>query len=126
MPKRRSVYADAYRKAAKARGVLPREMQSITWEEIRGLYPKEIKQPKFKEQINNLFKLYENAKITINELRTKVFEKAGGIDPLTWFGPGAALEAIEKWANEEVLGFEAVQDLVLKFSAIFKFCDDKK
>ena len=107
MPKRRSVYADAYRKAAKARGVLPREMQSITWEEIRGLYPKEIKQPKFKEQINNLFKLYENAKITINELRTKVFEKAGGIDPPTWFGPGAALEAIEKWANEEVLGFEA-------------------
>jgi hypothetical protein len=82
------VYADAYRKAAKARGVLPREMQSITWEAIRGLYPKEIKQPKFKEQINNLFKLYENGKITINELRTKVFEKAGGIDPPTWFGPG--------------------------------------
>jgi hypothetical protein len=79
------IYAEAYRRAANARGVLPREMQSITWEAIRGLYPKEIKQPKFKEQINNLFKDYENSKITIDELRTKVFQKAGGIDPPTWY-----------------------------------------
>lgn len=33
-----AVYADAYREAAAARGVLPREMQSITWEAIRSLY----------------------------------------------------------------------------------------
>ena len=82
------IYAEAYRKAAKARGVLPREMQSITWEAIRGLYPKEIKQPKFKQQINDLFKSYENGKITIDELRTKVFKKAGGIDPPSWYGGG--------------------------------------
>jgi Zn-dependent peptidase ImmA (M78 family) len=78
------VYAEAYRRAAKARGVLPREMQSITWEAIRGLYPKEIKQPKFKQQINDLFKQYENGKISIDELRAKIFDKAGGIDPPSW------------------------------------------
>jgi hypothetical protein len=78
------IYAEAYRRAAKARGVLPREMQSITWEAIRGLYPKEIKQPKFKQQINDLFKAYENGKISIDELRTKIFDKAGGIDPPSW------------------------------------------
>ena len=82
------IYAEAYRKAAEARGVLPREMQSITWEAIRGLYPKEIKQPKFKQQINDLFKDYENAKITIDELRAKVFQKAGGIDPPSWYKGG--------------------------------------
>ncbi len=78
------IYAEAYRRAAKARGVLPREMQSITWEAIRGLYPKEIKQPKFKQQINDLFKAYENGKISIDDLRSKIFDKAGGIDPPSW------------------------------------------
>ena len=32
------LYAEAYRQAAKKLGVLPRELQSITWEGIRSLF----------------------------------------------------------------------------------------
>jgi hypothetical protein len=37
------IYLEAYREAAAERGLLPRQMQSITWEAIRLLYPAEEK-----------------------------------------------------------------------------------
>ena len=40
------VHADAYREAAAERGMLPRQMQSVTWEGVRGLYSPEQKKNK--------------------------------------------------------------------------------
>lgn len=40
------VYAEAYALAAKELGLLPRELQSITWEAIRGMYPDFMKKEK--------------------------------------------------------------------------------
>lgn len=37
------VYFEAYRRAAAAKGILPREMQSITWEMVRLLFPAKLK-----------------------------------------------------------------------------------
>lgn len=78
------LYVDAYRRAAKERGILPREMQSITWEAIRGLYPKTFKQQQNIEAIDNLWYQYRNNKLNLNEVRNEIERKAGGINPPTW------------------------------------------
>jgi hypothetical protein len=37
------IYAEAYRRAAKERGLIPREMQSVTWEAIRNYFPRAMR-----------------------------------------------------------------------------------
>lgn len=78
------IYADAYRKAAEARGILPREMQSITWEAVRGLYEAKWKTKSNKAKIDNLWKKYENGELTLNETREQILESAGGITEPEW------------------------------------------
>ena len=80
-------YADAYALAAKETGLLPRQIQSITWEAVRGLYTDTFKGNKEKvAQINNIWKNYQDGKITINEAREQAKEAAGGIQDPTWAG----------------------------------------
>jgi len=45
------IIADATRAAAKERGILPRAMQSITWEGIRNFYPKEFRSNSNREKV---------------------------------------------------------------------------
>lgn len=79
------LYADAYRAAAEARGILPRQMQSVTWEAIRGLYS-----PVFKRNSNSqaaiqgLWEKYRKGEMTIDQVRDGIFEIAGGIDQPSW------------------------------------------
>ena len=77
------VFADAYREAAAEAGVLPREMQSITWEAIRGLYTG-FKTPKNKKTIKNIWKNYDKGTISLDEARGEIYDKAGGINPAAW------------------------------------------
>jgi hypothetical protein len=80
-------YADAYALAAKESGLLPRQIQSITWEAVRGLYTDTFKGNKEKvAQINNIWKNYQDGKITINEAREQAKQAAGGIQDPTWAG----------------------------------------
>lgn len=53
-------YQEAYRRAAEARGLLPREMQSITWEAVRELYTMGFKHDTKKlTALDNLWTAYE-------------------------------------------------------------------
>jgi len=68
-----AIYADAYRDAAKARGVLPREMQSITWEAVRGLYRPTFKaQAKNVSAINSIWNNYKKGKENVNSVRKRI------------------------------------------------------
>ena len=79
------IYADAYREAAKQRGVLPREMQSITWEAVRGLYTDVRKRDKqFVEDVNNIWYKYKKGEINLQEAQDAAIERGGGIDKPSW------------------------------------------
>jgi len=79
------LYAEAYRRAAAERGILPRQMQSITWEAVRGLFT-----DTFKSNANNVAEIdaiwqkYKSGEIELNETRRQVNDRAGGINPPTW------------------------------------------
>ncbi len=80
------LYADAYREAAAQRGIKPRELQSITWEAVRGLFPAKWKQKKNVESVNNVWSKYKNGDITLDQARKQILDLAGGIDDPTWYG----------------------------------------
>jgi len=79
------IYADAYRRAAEERGLLPREMQSITWEAVRGLFnPRYKGQGKNVQYVDNVWSRYKNGEISLDQARNEVIEHAGGIEPPEW------------------------------------------
>jgi hypothetical protein len=91
------LYAEAYRRAAQERGILPREMQSITWEAVRGLYPDTFKsQAKNVEQIDNIWLQYRKGKLSLEEARNEVLRAAGGINAPEWEQPGLRPGSAEK------------------------------
>jgi ribosomal protein S7 len=78
------------KEAAKKRGILPREMQSITWEAVRGLFVPEFKTEKNRRLVDEIWTDYENKKIDANETRNRIEAVAGGIRPPSWSVSGPA------------------------------------
>lgn len=78
------LFAEAYRRAAAERGVLPREMQSITWEAVRGLFPDTFKTAKNVQVIDDIWVKYRKGKLSLEEARNEVIRTAGGIQPPEW------------------------------------------
>jgi hypothetical protein len=78
------LYAEAYRRAAQERGILPREMQSITWEAVRGLFPDTYKTATNANKIDGIWLQYRKGKLSLDEARNEVFNAAGGINPPEW------------------------------------------
>ena len=76
--------ADAYRMAAEQAGIMPREMQSVTWEAVRNLYPREWKSVPNKTAIEGIWSDYSKGRINLDTARSLVLEKAGGLDVPNW------------------------------------------
>lgn len=76
------INAEAYRRAAAARGVSPREMQSITWEAVRGLF--DNKSAKMKRDVDAIWREYTEGTIEQDEAQRRVLELAGGINDPEW------------------------------------------
>jgi len=67
------------------RGVLPREMQSITWEAVRGLFPATFKQnAKNVGKIDALWYNYRDGKLSLEEVLNGIEQITGGINPPSW------------------------------------------
>lgn len=65
--------ADAYREAANKVGILPREMQSITWEAVRGLFSEEFKNA-IKKPVKAEWQKYKNGEQTFEQARQNIIE----------------------------------------------------
>tara|TARA_R110000824_G_scaffold123219_1_gene280836 strand:+ start:13078 stop:21522 length:8445 start_codon:yes stop_codon:yes gene_type:complete len=82
-----SLYEEGYRRAAAEREVLAREMQSITWEAVRGLFKPEYKsQASNTEFVDKIWKRYNKKQITLDQVRREILNHAanGEIERPDW------------------------------------------
>jgi predicted GNAT family acetyltransferase len=71
------LYAEAYRKAAQELGVQPRQLQSVVWEEIRNMFPAEVKsQAKNVQATDKIWSDYKDGKISLDKARQSVRQYA--------------------------------------------------
>jgi hypothetical protein len=97
-------FAEGYNLAAEESGLLPRQVQSITWEAVRGLFTDDFKRNAKKvAEINGIVNDYANKKITLDESRKKIFESAGGINTPSWAG-GPLQEGLRENVEQESVG----------------------
>lgn len=80
------IHYEAYKRAAEARGVLPREMQSITWEAVRGLFTEGFKGKKENlKAIDKIWREVDKGKLTVAEARQQITSMAGGMEHPDWW-----------------------------------------
>ena len=79
-----SLHHEALKQAAAARGILPREMQSITWEGIKTLMGDEKKTPELRKAVTQIWQQHQAGELTLNEARDKIVKAAGGFDKPGW------------------------------------------
>jgi ribosomal protein S18 acetylase RimI-like enzyme len=82
------LFADAYRDAAAKRNVLPREMQSITWEAVRALFPA-ARKSQLAPKVSAVWDRVKAGELSRAEARNEIFNMAGGMEPMAWEGSDA-------------------------------------
>lgn len=75
-----AMYVEAGRRAAEKRGILPRQMQSITWETVRILFPDDSKTKELIKEIKGIHAKVKEGKITLADARNEIVERMGGIE----------------------------------------------
>lgn len=79
-----SFFADAYRDAAKQRGVLAREMQSIVWEGVRSVFPATDKSSKNKDNARAIWSDFKSGAVTLSEVQNKIKENGKDLSVTDW------------------------------------------
>lgn len=79
-----AIHAEAYRRAAGERGILARQMQSITWEAVRTLFTDTFKTKANIDKIDAVWQEYTDGKITDDEARNQIEAIAGGVGAPFW------------------------------------------
>ena len=98
-----ALYAQAYREAAAERQLLPREMQSITWEAARVLFPDKKKSAKSLKAAEKVWDSYASGRITLDQAREQIYESAGKLGQPEWVGSdsrGVAEAGASTYAGE--------------------------
>jgi hypothetical protein len=90
-------YAEAYRRAAEERGILPRQMQSITWEAIRGLYnPAEKRSASFRRAVDEAWANHRTGNWTQQQVQQHLMVDpetgASRIRPPSWYSGAPEIE----------------------------------
>ena len=93
------IFADAYRKAAQVVGILPREMQSITWEAVRGLFSGPFKNSARARQVEQFWVQYSKGELSLDEARERTSEVADGIQDPDWSKDRDGNDAGEGWTS---------------------------
>ena len=78
-------YAEAYRRAAEELGVLPREVQSVTWEKVRGLFPDTFKTKEAVKNVKSIWNEYKQGKLTEEQVRKQITDISPNQNP-NWHG----------------------------------------
>jgi len=81
------IRADAARLAAQEAGIMPREMQSVTWDVARTMFPRTFKTKENVQAINAIWDMYKKGKISLNDARSAIVERAGGFGTVDWSTP---------------------------------------
>ena len=78
-----AIYLEAYRRSAEKLGILPREMQSITWEAVRGLF-EGLQKTKLKPITAAIWDRVKSGEITQEQALEEILVVAGGIKQPSW------------------------------------------
>lgn len=78
------LYLEAYQSLADELGIHPRELQSITWEQVRALMDKDTKRGVGSDEVLAIWDDHNNGDITHGEATTKIESLFGGFNPFPW------------------------------------------
>lgn len=94
------IYAEAHRRLAAELGILPRELQSITWEAVRGVFsPKQKSNKAFLAQVTAAWEASAGS-ADLDAVRSQIVNDiAGGINDPTWYGPSSELATAKEDAS---------------------------
>jgi hypothetical protein len=82
------IYRDTAVGASQASGdlkLLPNQVQSVSWESIKGLFSSaQRRDPVFVDQVRRIWNEYAQGRAKLEEVHARIFDAAGGISNPDW------------------------------------------